>query len=172
MIYASLSDAGNYLGIHPNLDRALKLLTPDFLSTVGTVRQSIDGDKLFVTSEFGTYTYDHETLKLDEEIPENESFDCVLGLRPEMVDIYTKDPGHKNTVAAKIYANQPAGSETLVTLTVGQTEFLAIQVGLVEYDMNQDVFVVLHPGRMNVYNKETGRLIKFAKTKHKAGIDD
>ena len=49
MIYASLSDAGNYLGIHPNLDRALKLLTPDFLSTVGTVRQSIDGDKLFVT---------------------------------------------------------------------------------------------------------------------------
>ena len=49
MIYASLSDAGNYLGIHPNLDRALKLLTPDFLSTVGTVRQSIDGDKLYVT---------------------------------------------------------------------------------------------------------------------------
>ena len=131
-----------------------------------------NGDKLFVTSEFGTYTYDHETLKLDEDIPENESFDCVLGLRPEMVDIYTKDPGHKNTVAAKIYANQPAGSETLVTLTVGQTEFLAIQVGLVEYDMNQDVFVVLHPGRMNVYNKKTGRLIKFAKTKHKAGVDD
>jgi hypothetical protein len=25
---------------------------------------------------------------------------------------------------------------------------------------------------MNVYNKETGRLIKFAKTKHKAGVDD
>ena len=49
MIYASLSDAGNYLGIHPNLDRALKLLTPAFLGTVGTVRQSIDGDKLFVT---------------------------------------------------------------------------------------------------------------------------
>ena len=56
-----------------------------------------NGDKLFVTSEFGVYTYDHETLKLDEDIPENESFDCVLGLRPEMADIYTKDPGHKNT---------------------------------------------------------------------------
>ncbi len=38
--------------------------------------------------------------------------------------------------------------------------------------MNQNVFVVLHPGRMNVYNKETGRLIKFAKTKHKAGVED
>ncbi|MBQ2733072.1 MAG: hypothetical protein IJF74_02855 [Clostridia bacterium] len=60
----------------------------------------------------------------------------------------------------------------VITLTVGSVEFLAIQVGLVEYDMNQEVFVVLHPGRMNVYNKKTGRLIKFAKTKHKAGVDD
>ena len=49
MIYAKCSDAGNYLGIHPNLDRALKLLTPAFLRTVGTERQSIDGEKLYVT---------------------------------------------------------------------------------------------------------------------------
>lgn len=49
MIYAKLSDAENYLGLNPNLDRALKLLTPEFLSTVGTVRQNIDGDKLYVT---------------------------------------------------------------------------------------------------------------------------
>ncbi|MBP5295337.1 MAG: ABC transporter ATP-binding protein [Lachnospiraceae bacterium] len=131
-----------------------------------------NGDTLSVTSIFGTYVFPHETLKSDEEIPENREFDCVLGLRPEMVDIYTEDPHHKNTVAAHVYANQPAGSETLITLTVNGIEFLAIQVGLVEYDMNQSVFVVLHPGRMNVYNKETGRLIKYAKTKHKAGVDD
>ena len=131
-----------------------------------------DGDSLRVKSAFGEYVFAKEFLKLDEEIPEGRDFDCVLGLRPEMVDIYTEDPHHKNTVPAQVYANQPAGSETLVTLTVGDTEFLAIQTGLVEYDMNQNVFVVLHPGRMNVYNKETGRLIKYAKTKHKAGTDD
>ena len=131
-----------------------------------------NGETLRVTSPFGTYEYPKTMMKLDEQIPENTEFPCVLGLRPEMVDIYTENPNHKNTVEARVYANQPAGSETLVTLTVGGIEFLAIQVGLVEYDMNQDVFVVLHPGRMNVYNKDTGRLIKFAKTKHKAGIDD
>ena len=131
-----------------------------------------DGENLSVESVFGTYVFPKETLKLDEEIPQNKEFDTVLGLRPEMVDVYTEDPHHKNTVPAKVYANQPAGSETLITLTVGGLEFLAIQVGLVEYDMNQQVYVVLHPSRMNVYNKETGRLIKFAKTKHKAGIDD
>ena len=131
-----------------------------------------DGENLTVESVFGTYTFPKSTLKLDEEMPLNREFDTVLGLRPEMVDVYTEDPQHKNTVAAKVYANQPAGSETLITLTVGGLEFLAIQVGLVEYDMNQQVYVVLHPSRMNVYNKDTGRLIKYAKTKHKAGIDD
>jgi len=131
-----------------------------------------NGDTLKVKSEFGEFEYAHSTLKLDEEIPEKQEFDCVLGLRPEMVDIFTEDPHHKNTVTAKVYANQPAGSETLISLVVGKAEFLAIQVGLVEYDMNQEVFVVLHPGRMNVYNKATGRLIKYARTKHKAGLDD
>ena len=140
----------------------------NFIDAVGR----FDGDTLRVKSAFGEYVYPRETLKMDEHIPTDRAFDCVLGLRPEMVDIYTEDPKHKNTVCATVYANQPAGSETLVTLTVEGTEFLAIQVGLVEYDMNQNVFVVLHPGRMNVYNKETGRLIKFAKTKHKAGVDD
>ena len=131
-----------------------------------------DGESLRVRSAFGEYVFPKTTMKLDEEVPVDREFECVLGLRPEMVDIYTEDPHHKNTVAARVYAGQPAGSETLVTLTVGDTEFLAIQVGLVEYDMNQNVFVVLHPGRMNVYNKETGRLIKYAKTKHKAGTED
>ena len=131
-----------------------------------------DGETLRVKSALGEYAYPKSTMKLDEEIPADREFDCVLGLRPEMVDIYAEDPHHNNTVHAQVYANQPAGSETLVSLTVGDTEFLAIQVGLVEYDMNQNVYVVLHPGRMNVYNKATGRLIKYAKTKHKAGAED
>ena len=131
-----------------------------------------NGDTLKVTSPFGTYEYAHDSLKLDEEIPEGEEFACTLGLRPEMVEIFTEDPQRENSVAAKVYASQPAGSESLVTLTVGDIEFLAIQIGLVEFDMNQDVFVVLHPGRMNVYNNATGRLIKFAQVKHHAGKED
>lgn len=49
MIYAKLSDAERYLGIHPRLDAALKYLNADFLRTVGTVRQDLDGDALYVT---------------------------------------------------------------------------------------------------------------------------
>ena len=49
MIYAKLSDAPAYRGIHPRLDRVLGLLTPDYLETVGTQRTELEGEALFVT---------------------------------------------------------------------------------------------------------------------------
>ena len=131
-----------------------------------------DGEKLSVKSPVGDYDFGKDKMKLDEEIPTGREFDVVMGLRPELVDIYTEDPNHKNTITAEVYASQPAGSESLVTLTVNGIDFLAKQIGLVEYDMNQKVYVVMHPSRMNVYNKETGRLITYAKVKHHAGVDD
>ena len=121
-----------------------------------------DGKTLRVTSDLGTYEFSPDDMKKDEECPLNEPFECVLGIRPEMVEIETEDNGREHAVKASVYASQPAGSETLITLTVGKAEFLAIQIGLVEYEMNQEVFTILHPARMNVYNKKTGRLIKYA----------
>ena len=124
-----------------------------------------NGSELVVKSELGEYRYVKEKMKLDEEFPTNETFDCVLGIRPEMIEIETEPSGRDHSIAATVYASQPAGSETLVTLTVGSSEFLAIQIGLNEYDINQKVHAVLHPSRMNVYSKATGRLIKFASSK-------
>lgn len=124
-----------------------------------------DGTNMRVKSELGEFVFAPERIKKDEVFPQNEEFACVLGLRPEMVEIETELTDNDHAVAATVYASQPAGSETLVTLTVGKAEFLAIQIGLNEYEINQKVYAVLHPSRMNVYNKATGRLIKFANTK-------
>ena len=123
------------------------------------------GMELRVTSELGEYRFAKEKMKPDEECPENVEFACVLGIRPETIEIETEDSHRDHTTQASVYASQPAGSETLVTLTVGKAELLAIQIGLNEYDINQKVFAVLHPSRMNVYNKSTGRLIKVASAK-------
>ena len=121
-----------------------------------------DGDTLRVTSDLGEYRFQKTSMKPGEECPVNEAFDCVLGIRPEMVEIETENNNRSHAVEASVYASQPAGSETLVTLTVKKAEFLAIQIGLYEYEINQSVYTVLHPSRMNVYNKGTGRLIKYA----------
>lgn len=60
MILARLSEAEQYLGIHPRLDRALTLLREDFLATVGTERRKLEGDALFVTR------FDYQTLPREE----------------------------------------------------------------------------------------------------------
>ena len=62
MIHARIEDAKDYLGIHPRLDRALELLTPEFLASVGTVQQDLEEDRLYVTR------FDYETVQ------ESESF--------------------------------------------------------------------------------------------------
>ena len=89
MIYAKLSDAGHYLGIHPNLDRALKLLTPEFLSTVGTARQSIDGDTLYAT-RFDVQTSEDEARLFEYHRRYLDIFTLAAG--EERVDIAT--PGN------------------------------------------------------------------------------
>jgi YhcH/YjgK/YiaL family protein len=60
MICARLSEAQSYLGIHPNLDLALRCLTPEFLSTVTDQRQELKGEQVYVTG----FTY--ETLPKED----------------------------------------------------------------------------------------------------------
>jgi multiple sugar transport system ATP-binding protein len=95
----------------------------------------------------------------DEPIPKGE-FSCVIGLRPEQVGIELQP--FEEAIEAKVYASMPAGSETLVTLSVGKQEILAKQIGLAEYHINQRVYLRIDPNKMNVYNEESTRLIKLA----------
>ena len=62
MICARNTDALEYRGIHPNLDRALERITPEFLAGVGYERTELQGGDLYVTR----FTY--------ETVPDEESF--------------------------------------------------------------------------------------------------
>ncbi|HOS18262.1 MAG TPA: ABC transporter ATP-binding protein [Clostridia bacterium] len=164
-----VSQVDTPLGIYTNpvdLDAADFIGNPRINFIQG--RAAFDGETLRVTSELGEYGFPRADMKQGEECPVNEAFDCVLGVRPEMIELSKQYSPHPCAVEASVYASQPAGSETLITLTVGKSEFLAIQLGLAEYEMNQKVYAVLHPERMNVYNKATGRLIKYAAASHQA----
>ena len=106
----------------------------------------------------GTFAYKKSHLT-GEEIPKGE-FSCVFGIRPEQVLIETQP--EEGLVEADVYASQPAGSETLVTLIAGKQELLSKQLGLIDYEMNQKVYLRLNPDKFNIYNKDTGNLIKYA----------
>ena len=130
-----------------------------------------DGKTLKVESPLGNFTFEQDSLKLSEKIPEG-TFDVVLGLRPEVIQIYPRQPKDVDCIEAVVYASQPAGSETIVTLEANNTQFLALQVDLRNYEMNQRVWVAMDPKRVNVFNKETQRLIRYAEANLKEDSEE
>ena len=126
-------------------------------------KATVNGDVMIVKCSLGEFKYNKEDWT-DEVIPTG-TFDCVLGVRPEQIKI-SEEP-LDNTITAKVYAGQPAGSETLVTVHVGGDEILLKQIGIADYDIDQEVLLKIKPDRFNVYNKETGRLIKYSRKSKK-----
>ena len=139
MIYAKLCDAGNYLGIHPNLDAALKLLTPEFLSTVGSVRQSIDGDALYVT-RFDVSTSTDKSRSFEYHRRYLDIFTLAAG--EERVDIAT--PGNLTVCEQHDdYWGCTGKSEQSVILTPGS--FLVLFPG----DAHRPGMAVTEPGNIS-----------------------
>lgn len=116
--------------------------------------QRVDG-VLQVTSPLGDMTFPPDTFT--EEMPEGR-FDCVLAVRPEQVGLCTAGEG----MAGTIYTTMPAGSETLVHVTVNGVNLLAKELGIKEYTQDQTVGVSIHPNNVNVYHKSTEKLVKRA----------
>ena len=117
-----------------------------------------ENGKLKVSCELRDYEFDREDMT-DEPIPEG-SFPCVVAIRPEQVHISRQNvPG---SIPVQVYANQPAGSETLVSLQAGKSDFLSKQIGLCHYEINQTVYVTIAPEKINIYDAKSTRLIKRA----------
>ena len=122
-------------------------------------KAEMKGGQLVVKSELGGHTFAPETLT-DEQKPASGEFDCVLAVRPEQI-LISREPV-EGALPVTIYASQPAGSETITTLKAGEEEFLAKEIGQVHYALDQKVWAVIDQDKINVYNKETTRLIKRA----------
>ena len=115
--------------------------------------------QLVVKSDLGSHTFPAEHLT-DEEKPASGEFECVLAIRPEQV-IISREPV-EGAIPVTVYASQPAGSETIVTLKAGRDEFLAKEIGQQYYGIDEHVYALIDQDKINIYNKATTRLIKRA----------
>ena len=118
-----------------------------------------ENGKLFVKCELDNYVFDKADMT-DEEVPSGE-FECVIAIRPEQIQIFEEEA--EGRIPVQVYANQPAGSETLVSLKTGKSDFLSKQIGLAHYDLDQTVYVSIAPEKINIYNAKSTRLIKRAR---------
>jgi len=116
------------------------------------------GDLLTVESVLGIHQFNADTFT--NEMPGDGLFDCVVGVRPEQIEISRQETAAG--IPANIYSAMPAGSETLLQLWVGDVQLLAKQIGLKNYAADQPVWMQINPESINIFHKETGRLIKRA----------
>jgi multiple sugar transport system ATP-binding protein len=120
-------------------------------------RGRLEGGTLAVTSDLGAFSFEQKDFTANQ-IPGGE-FDCVLGLRPEQLGI---DSGAGVQVEGAVYASQPAGSETLVQVQVKNTRLLVKELGIAEWAGDQKVRVGINPALINVFDKQSGNLLKYA----------
>ena len=117
-----------------------------------------ESGKLTVKSELGVHVFDKADMT-DQTIPDGE-FDVIAAVRPEQIQFV--DETDKEALPVKIYANQPAGSETLVSLESGKSTFIAKMIGLQYYEIGQPVHIYIDPRKINIYDCASSNLIKRA----------
>jgi multiple sugar transport system ATP-binding protein len=116
------------------------------------------GDTLHADTAIGTFRFDKKDFT-GEPIPRKE-FDIVAAIRPEDVRIVPEGTG--GAVRVRVYANQPAGSETLTSLSTldGKTTFIAKSLGLCAHAIDEEVSILINPDSINIYAAESMRLIR------------
>ena len=88
----------------------------------------------------------------------SSAFDCRIGFRPEEVTVFRE--ASPSAVACRVYSSMPAGSETLIRLSVAGESFLAKRLGIRHYKADETVYASVAPETLNVFDAASGALIK------------
>ncbi|MFC2281638.1 MAG: ABC transporter ATP-binding protein [Treponema socranskii subsp. buccale] len=110
---------------------------------------------LEVESAFGNFTF--QKSDCTDKIPDG-TFDCRIGFRPEEVTV--SRTASKGAVECRVYSSMPAGSETLIRLSVAGESFLAKRLGIRHYKADETVYAAIAPEKINVFDALSGALVK------------
>ena len=110
---------------------------------------------LEVESAFGNFTF--QKSDCTDKIPDG-TFDCRIGFRPEEVTV--SNTASKGAVECRVYSSMPAGSETLIRLSVAGESFLAKRLGIRHYKADETVYAAIESEKLNVFDASSGALIK------------
>ena len=110
---------------------------------------------LEVESAFGNFTF--QKSDCTDKIPDG-TFDCRIGFRPEEVTV--SRTASKGAVECRVYSSMPAGSETLIRLSLAGEAFLAKRLGIRHYKADETVYAATAPEKLNVFDASSGALIK------------
>lgn len=160
----ALFSAGQLIQVAKPLDlymNPVTLMAADFIGNprinIVKGRATASDGGIKVACSLGRFVFPSKDMT--DAVPSGD-FDCVVGVRPEQM-LLSAEPS-EGAIPASVYADQPAGSETLISVVCGQDEFLVKQIGIRQYAINQPVYLSVDQNKMNVYDQSSGKLVKLA----------
>ena len=97
---------------------------------------------------------------MTDNAPTSGKYDLILGIRPEQISI-SRERTSPEQVEAHVYAGMPAGSETLVSVRVGDTMLTVKELGSTHYASDEPVYLGFNPKKVNVFETKSENLIKY-----------
>ena len=88
-----------------------------------------ENNALRISSDLGTFVASPDLLT--DDVPDADTFDCFLGIRPEKIKILAAPAA--GSITASVYSVQPAGSETIVNLKINDTNILVKDLDIKNY---------------------------------------
>ncbi len=121
-------------------------------------RAAASPNGMAISSPIGDYAFTPDTFT--DSASSSGEFDAVIGIRPEKITVSTQPL--EQGVEAKVYISQPAGSETIIHMKINGCDLLAKEIGLKNYLEDQRVWLGICMDNVNVFEKQSGRLVKKA----------
>ena len=143
-------------------DNPVNLYTADFIGnpSINFVKGTaqVEAGGMRVDSPLGQLGF--ERGDMTEAAPQSGSVDVTIGVRPEQLSI-SRQADDAHWVEGRVYSGMPAGSETLVSVRVGDTMLTVKELGSTHYASDEPVYLGFNPKKVNVFETKSENLIKY-----------
>ena len=143
-------------------DNPVNLYTADFIGnpSINFVKGTaqVEAGGMRVDSPLGQLGF--ERGDMTEAASQSGSVDVTIGVRPEQLSI-SRQADDAHWVEGHVYSGMPAGSETLVSVRVGDTMLTVKELGSTHYASDEPVYLGFNPKKVNVFETKSENLIKY-----------
>lgn len=145
-------------------DNPCNLYTADFIGnpSINFIKGSatVTAAGMSTDSAMGQLRFDRADMT--PKAPADGKIDIILGIRPEQLTI-SRERDDAHWIEGHVYSGMPAGSETLVSVKVGDDIVTVKELGSTRYGGDEKVYMGFHPEHINVFEASSEDLIKYSR---------
>lgn len=119
---------------------------------------TIENNDLVVIIEGNKFKFKSVLEKIKKiQLPSDRK--VILGIRPENIKIYKDKSLDSQLIQGNIYITEPLGDIVIVDIKVGKNIIRVKSDALINYEINEKVFLELNPEAIHIFDKKTTNAI-------------